>query len=367
VQINFQRLRSYSEDLEALGLDVKVAQTYAEEQVHVPGHDTGYILDIAGHVATMQSQVLQYLLATQDALRMSAAELSALRRMFEDTDEAAREAFDAQVLPDSYPVPALDLPAVSTPMDDTLPTGQTDIPSGALFAPTSTVLGTPVANDRAYSDWMSVVDVVDLLSPSTYIAKGLELTIGFNPIEELASWMAGDWTEVAQAGSAMVQLAEYAHICALNLWVASEHGLFTWSGNTAAAASNYFSSLQVAIYAGDPACRALGSGLQEAATGMYHLANSLSGLIATFLDELIDIGIHALAAAGSSWSIFGGLFFGGWALWDTKQAIDLWDDIMDIKDAVRGLVDTIAALVLTSSPTASPLPAIPAGYVAPEG
>lgn len=370
MQFPVARVEGFAGELEDLGLDAKLGVAYAEEQVVVSGADSGYIVDVADSVRQIRADAVQLLLDLQDALRVSSSELLMVCRMLDDVDQAVREQFDALVPADAYPVPPQDLAAVSVDdVDDGIDEEVEPGVGGIVVGPASAYLNDPVAADAAYSDWQQVVDVTDLLSPSTYILKGLELVLGYNPIHELAEWMTGDWEAVSKAGSAMVQLAEYADICSLNLWASCE-AVFGptvgapagWTGNAATAARNCFVALQVAIHDANPACGNLGSALQDAASGMYHLAESLSDLLEAFLDKLIDIGVHALAGAALSETIIGGLFFGGWAVLDVKKAADIYDDIRDIEAGVKGIVEAVAGIVLANSPTAVPLPTLPAPY-----
>ena len=69
----------------------------------------------------------------------------------------------------------------------------------------SSVLDTPYPQEAIPGLVNEVLGAGDWLSPSHVLLKGIELVFGFNPGEEAARWVAGDWEAVSTVASALDQ------------------------------------------------------------------------------------------------------------------------------------------------------------------
>lgn len=188
----------------------------------------------------------------------------------------------------------------------------------------SAVLDTPYPHEPIPSLVNEVLGAGDWLSPSHVLLKGIELVFGFNPGEEAARWVAGDWEAVSTASSALGQLAEYAGRLGSVLYGDSRTMLEQWAGNAATSAGSYFDKLALAIDGMGPNLEGIADEFQSVAAGMQEMATAVASILEMLLDKLIEMGMKALAATALSETIIGGVVFGGWAAYDAYKATKLW-------------------------------------------
>ncbi len=174
-----------------------------------------------------------------------------------------------------------------------------------------------------------VLQIGDWLSPSHVLLKGIDLVFGFNPGEEVATWVAGDWRGLAVGSSALGQLAEYAAVLGRDIDTARADLLDDWDGHAASAANAYFNQLARAVDALQTPLRGLASQYRTVSAGMLEMAAAVASILEALLDKLIEMGIKALAATATAETVVGGLFFGGWAAYDAYRATKLWTQALE--------------------------------------
>lgn len=188
----------------------------------------------------------------------------------------------------------------------------------------SDVLDYPYPSEPIPPEINEVLQVGDWLSPSHVLLKGIELVFGFNPGEEVATWLAGDWHGMGVGAAALGQLSEYAQAVARDLDTSATHLLEHWSGNAASEAHGYFERLTQAIDALRAPLDGLATEYNTLAVGMIETASAIGSVLEALLDKLIEMGVKALAATATSETVVGGLFFGAWAAYDAYKAEKLW-------------------------------------------
>ncbi|MCW2845525.1 MAG: hypothetical protein JWN22_3441 [Nocardioides sp.] len=193
----------------------------------------------------------------------------------------------------------------------------------------SEVLDTPYPKEPIPAALNEVLGIGDWLSPSHVLMKGIELVFSFNPGEEAARWVAGDWQSVSKAASALDQLAEYAVRLGHLLDGESATMLEQWQGNAATSASSYFEKLAIAVDSMDAALRGVSDEYQAVAAGMQEMATAVASILEQLLDKLISMGVKALAATALSETVIGGVVFGGWAAYDAYRATRLWTQALE--------------------------------------
>jgi hypothetical protein len=188
----------------------------------------------------------------------------------------------------------------------------------------SQVLDTPYPTAPIPDLVNEILGAGDWLSPSHVLLKGIELVFGFNPGEEAARWVAGDWESVATVACALQQLGEYAVRLGHVLYDGSDEMLDHWHGNAAVSAGTYFDDLARAIDSIGPQLDGIASEYTTVAAGMQEMAGAVASILEALLDKLIEMGIKALAATATSETVVGGIFFGAWAAYDAYKATKLW-------------------------------------------
>ena len=193
----------------------------------------------------------------------------------------------------------------------------------------SEVLDTPYPKEPIPGLVNEILGAGDWLSPSHVLMKGIELVFSFNPGEEAARWVAGDWESVSTAASALDQLAEYAVRLGRLLNDESAEMLTKWQGNAATSAGSYFERFAIAVDSMGAPLQGVAREYQSVAAGMQEMATAVASILEQLLDKLISMGIKALAATATSETVIGGLFFGGWAAYDAYRATRLWTQALE--------------------------------------
>lgn len=193
-----------------------------------------------------------------------------------------------------------------------------------MTAMPSEVLDTPYPSEPIPDLVNQILGAGDWLSPSHVLMKGIELVFGFNPGEEAARWVAGDWSSVATVASALTQIGEYAVRLGHVLDDGSLDMLEDWHGNAATSAGTYLDQLAQAIDRIRPNLDGIASEYTSVAAGMQEMAGAVASILEALMDKLIEIGIEALAATALSETVIGGVIFGGMAAYSTYRATKLW-------------------------------------------
>ncbi|WP_238998537.1 hypothetical protein [Nocardioides limicola] len=182
------------------------------------------------------------------------------------------------------------------------------------------------------------------LSPSAMLMKGIDWVFGFNPGEEAARWVAGDWRRLSVASSALGQIAEYAHAVGAAIHRVTGDVTATWHGNAAQSARVYFEGLSVTLEGMRQPLTGAAREFQQVAFGMHQMTQALAGILESLMDRLISIGIKALAATATAKTIIGGIGFGSWAAYDVWKATQIWRDAIQAHDAALALTQGITGL-----------------------
>lgn len=175
-----------------------------------------------------------------------------------------------------------------------------------MTSPTS-VLVTPSDADPLPDAVQLIFSAGDLVSPTAWIRWVLDQVCDFDPIEDVARWVSGDWNRVMQASRALASLGDYHACLAEELDVARRAVAADWDGAAAEAADAYFTSLVAALAEQEAALNGIAGQFQAVAVGMSQAADVLAGLVNSLLDWVIVAAVSAAAAAASSWTVVGGI------------------------------------------------------------
>lgn len=193
----------------------------------------------------------------------------------------------------------------------------------------SEVLQYPYPKEPIPSEINDVLQLGDWLSPSHVLLKGIELVFGFNPAEEVAEWLAGDWQGLSVGATALDQLAEYCAAMGHDVFRAKNDMLELWDGHAASQANAYFEHLATAVDALREPLHGLSTEYQTLAAGILETAGAIASIMEMLLDKLLEMGAKALAATALSETVIGGVVFGGWAAYDAYKATRLWTQALE--------------------------------------
>ncbi|NHT18497.1 hypothetical protein [Cellulomonas sp. IC4_254] len=175
-----------------------------------------------------------------------------------------------------------------------------------MTSPTS-VLTPPSDADPLPDAVQMIFSAGDLVSPTAWIRWVLDQVCDFDPVEDVARWVSGDWNRVMQASRALTHLGEYHASLAEEIDVARRAVAADWDGEAAEAANTYFATLVTALEEQKSALDAIAGQFQAVAVGMSQTADVLAGLVNSLFDWVIIAAASAAAAAASSWTVIGGI------------------------------------------------------------
>ncbi|WP_432830709.1 hypothetical protein [Dactylosporangium sp. CA-092794] len=165
---------------------------------------------------------------------------------------------------------------------------------------------------------VGLLDTLSLSGAALYTARAV---FGFDPVERLTGPLLGDWERIAACGTVLRQLAALCSDIAVNI-AAGDRTLMTyWSGNAAAAADDYITTLAVRTDRLADPITTIGQLHEQAATVVFTVAETIKGVVTTLIDlavaaaaimaagtALIETGVGPLVAAGVAATIIGELY-----------------------------------------------------------
>lgn len=167
--------------------------------------------------------------------------------------------------------------------------GSVTDPSGALESP-------EVPERIEFIEGLNLI--FDLTDPA-YVLSGAVSDVLFfitgakNPFDLIREQLRGDWEGLDKAGVAIGHLGEFDGFLNQNLFEAESAMFAHWEGNAAAAAKGYFDGLRGTLGKNEELLRSISAAYDS----VVYTIISLSTIIVTGLETLIDLVIGAVAAA----------------------------------------------------------------------
>jgi uncharacterized protein YukE len=196
---------------------------------------------------------------------------------------------------------------------------------------------------------------LEYLSPGAYLMDGVlevgKWILGVDPVEWVASKVAGNWEEIAKCAALFKQEAELSEGVAGNIGHGTADLKIVWEGNAADAAVTYFMHLDDNVEGLKEPFMKIHDTLMQGAQGIWQCIESVKGLLSTLFDifvaaaalitaggVLIETGVGTLVAWGAALTLIG-------------EAFEVWDTITHTVDicykAIKGLSGVISAQLST--------------------
>ncbi|MCP3798903.1 hypothetical protein NLX83_06495 [Allokutzneria sp. A3M-2-11 16] len=269
--------------------------------------------------------------------------------MYQRLDEATARRLDATypdaAHPRSQPVsPALPGPAA--------PRGDREDPARHLVPPPKPTEFTDPA--QLFNDF------TDLVSPTVWMNKAIELTTKFNPLEALTKLLVGNWEGYARCAGAWQALSKYSQATASNLRQGLQAVDARWDGKAAEAAFGYFDYTIRALESQATALEKLHREYMLVAETVWHFAKATADILKGIVDRLTVLALTLCVApflAATGIGVFAGMALG--AL-QCAKIISLWGDITrmttNVQNAVHGSIGVMQAMVNDPAFTALRMP-----------
>ncbi|MGP3981266.1 WXG100-like domain-containing protein [Streptomyces sp. KR80] len=347
-------MTKYSAQIGRAAEDLEQAKRYCSDHSNIALSNEGLIsLCLTTHTATTQ-QVTAALKASQETVRASGREMENAGTYYRETDKETAAKLDA-----TYPASKRG----STPDSPGAPT------SGFPDKVEPTSFLTPPKLPEEFSQGLlldTFNDASDLMSPTYWITEAYNAIFGFNPLDEVIQWFAGDWESFAKCAELWTNLGEACEGVATNLTAGNTTLDATWNGHAADAAQVYFEGLAKLLNESKSTFDSLSTEYGQLAHAAYSSAEAIKGIIGGIIDGLLIVAIEMAAGTLLSWTGVGAAVGYGLAALEIANILRLWGQATAMfakaQAIVNGGVGVIEALGTTIYHASTTFPAPGGGY-----
>jgi uncharacterized protein YukE len=182
-------------------------------------------------------------------------------------------------------------------------------------------------------------DVSDLVSPTYWITEAYNAVFGFNPLDEVIQWFAGDWESFAKCADVWQNIGKACDDIAKNLSSGNTALDSTWNGHAADSAYVYFDELAKKLDQSGQTFDSLADTYKYLAHAAYAAAEGIKGYIGGILDGLIIVGIELAAGTLLSWTGAGALVGYGLAALEVTRILKMWGDATEMFGNAQAIVN----------------------------
>jgi hypothetical protein len=182
-------------------------------------------------------------------------------------------------------------------------------------------------------------DASDLVSPTYWITEAYDAVFGFNPLDEVIQWFAGDWESFAKCAEVWENVGKACDDIAKNLKSGNKALDATWNGNAADAAYVYFDELAQRLIGSSETFGSLADAYKYLAHAAYSAAEGIKGVLGGIIDGLIIVGVEMAAGTLLSWTGAGALVGYGLAALEVARILNLWGDATKMFGNAQAIVN----------------------------
>ncbi|GLL05114.1 hypothetical protein [Dactylosporangium matsuzakiense] len=146
--------------------------------------------------------------------------------------------------------------------------------------------------------WVDFAEIGSALSPTYWGNELIKEMTGFDLFGSVGKFVAGDWEEMAKAGIALGNLADFCRAEGANLQQIATKLDAGWDGNAADGAYEYFTNVATTVMQLQEPLAGAPEKYIETAKGMWQLGSQATNLAEALVDSLIVAA--AAAAAGTA-------------------------------------------------------------------
>lgn len=146
--------------------------------------------------------------------------------------------------------------------------------------------------------YLNPLNVLDLASPTAWINYGIKELTGYDVLESFVKPFSGDWSAYSRYGDALRHLGPAAQDIGVNIQQELDRVDASWEGNANDSAYNYFNNLAARTSEIQHALYAAAAEYEDAARGIWLLAQQMANIIQSVVDEFVIIA--AAMAVGTA-------------------------------------------------------------------
>jgi uncharacterized protein YukE len=188
-------------------------------------------------------------------------------------------------------------------------------------------------------------DASDLISPSYWVLEAYNAIFGFNPLDEVTQWFAGDWESFAECASVWQNMGKACDEVAKNLKAGNAELDATWNGNAADSAYVYFDELAKKLASCKETLDSLHGTYESIAHAAYSAAEAIKGVLGGIIDGLVITSVELASGSLLAWTGAGALIGYGLAALEVTRVLKLWGDATALFAKAQGFVNGGVGLI----------------------
>ncbi|MEV3861038.1 hypothetical protein AB0J38_42855 [Streptomyces sp. NPDC050095] len=194
-------------------------------------------------------------------------------------------------------------------------------------------------------------DCGDLMSPTYWVTEAYKAVFGFNPLDEVVQWFAGDWEAFAKCADVWHQLGGAVAAVSDNVDAGNKTLDLTWDGHAADAAYTYFHNFASKLDEIKGQFDKLKTEYENLSHAAYSTAEAISGYLGGIIDGLLITAIEMAAGTALSWTGVGAIVGYGLAGLEIANMLRLWGKATEGIGNAQGIVNGAVGVVETITAT----------------
>ncbi|MEV6511705.1 hypothetical protein AB0M61_37030 [Streptomyces sp. NPDC051642] len=191
----------------------------------------------------------------------------------------------------------------------------------------------------------------DLASPTYWVMEACNTVFGFNPLDEVIQWFAGDWESFAKCGDIWDQLGKAVEAVSGNVRSGNKTLDSTWNGRAADAAYTYFHTCAAKLEEIRDEFGKLRTEYDHLAYSAYSTAEAINGCLSGIIDGLLITAVEMAAGTALSWTGAGAAVGYGLAALEIANMLRLWGQATEAIGNIQGIVNGAVGAVETIGAT----------------
>jgi hypothetical protein len=294
---------------------------YTKRQCDLDWRAEGLLMKLLGPHDHAYASVTGALARLQDLSAGASGQVALAAQDYTDTDSAA-----ARRLDDAY---AKASPAGTADF--------TDVADPGLHLSDPGVVG--------QSEMWSINPLTDLISPSAWLRQVSISLFGYDPFDEWARGLSGDWASYVHSGAALARAGEGAYDIGRNLLAGASQADAVWQGSAADAERQFQTTLGSKTEGVRDACLQFSELYGKAADAAASLRDVAGDLITNLLDALIMVNLASAAGTALIETGLGAIAGYGIAAYYATQAYQLYQEISLLYTTAEDTVEALGAAI----------------------
>ncbi|MFI6071775.1 hypothetical protein ACIA5C_09320 [Actinoplanes sp. NPDC051343] len=195
------------------------------------------------------------------------------------------------------------------------------------------------------AEMWSINPLTDLISPASWLRQVSVSLFGYDPFDEWARDLGGDWAAYVHSGAAMSRAGAGAYEIGRNLLAGVGRADAVWRGSAADAERRFQTSLGTATEELDGACQEFARLYGEAADAAANLRDVAGDLISDLLDALIMVNLASAVGTALVETGIGAVAGYGIAAYYATQAYQLYQEIARCYSIAGDTVEALSAAI----------------------